>query len=1316
MSTDVTNGVDVVAESVEVTNTLSGDTVSANDHCVDIEIPESIVTGHKKEYSIVGDALYASVNTNDAPTWLTNLVDTLVTNQITAGFVDYDNLVQDVRNAIDSIDLASNNYVTRVDYNQDQSGIVNSVVTQLNATYDLSGIQSTITTLNTTIANELVAQGVSASQIQTNYQGYTDAAINTLDTTLSNAIGSYAASITALTAAYEDETTGLVATANAVSSLNTYVGLDGAGAPTGTGLLSRVNILEKQTDGVIEFIVDTYDVMIGIEDPNTNTTNDQLDVTKEPYASWIAADTTSGTEETRASHVGDVYVMYADDVNGTRTYIRSYKFIKTAPDATSPYSTDPEGYTWAVITDTDAQVAYTIALSAKDLADSKRRVFVDTPYPPYDVGDLWDRGATTGIWRAVAAKLGSESYNIADWQVIADKTSENTAASFVNQGALATLNQAGYTQLDTTLQGLIDGKTESWFQPSTSDPAIAWTTNPEKDKHVNDMWWRTDTNKLFIYKSDYTWEPITDQTAVDAYSNAATAQDTADGKRTVFITTPTGPYQAGDLWVDSTVTPKLIRNATVDRASGFLAGEWVVSDERIDDFVTNTYNPDSAQIHRQLDGKIEYYYYDSYTDVVGATSEASALTIIDSAWNTQALKDAANGDVVYFKDTRNAYWYQGANDVWLTITDTSIYEALQDAGTAQATADGKVSHFYGWYSPTNSAPAVVYESDGITVAATAASWSYWLKTDGKLYHRPDGVNWVQYTDVSEDDILQVFDPATKDITLYTFTGTSWAKNSPTGLVAGSKWAVDLDAYLGGNDGGGSWGGQTTLVNEITTTSKGEIQAAFSYDAELVSTAGQYYRSGFGLNTGTPTGGTGTQGDPFTSEFWVQADKFKVVPAGQSQPDASGAIFTVDAQTGDIIIGEDRTEATRNRIFRQNTVPAVGATGDVWFDTDDNILYLHDGVGYQPSASSNSVTASPTAPPGPSTGDLWFNTSTDVLSHWDGASWIAVSDITASHTAGDTANVNGISAAFIRAASGATFSNGFEDSEFADWVTQTGFTVAQDNGTFYSGSASGLFTSTVAKAQGADASGTTVATRIVIPEAVALAFGGRRVRISLYAKQPATNAATAFAVAYSTNDVGNSGWQQFTPTTSWTRFEFTYDVSNPGVGGVDYLGICGDANGAGNGTLVDLVTIETVANENELDALALINGPATSNADSTSGAVNTAGGVNVGTDGGAVRSGKTSYADTGAGWWIGRDAGVGKMHFGLGTKYLKWDGTNLLINDASLNVNNKFIVAADGSTTIQSATSGARMVMQNSVIKIYDGVSATPVVQLGDLSA
>jgi hypothetical protein len=273
---------------------------------------------------------------------------------------------------------------------------INTAITTLNSSVMES--DATILGLATTRVTPEQAQAISIDAIRTSLN----------DTISGNSLGSIISGMrsTTTTGDYTNAQSievlqstiegNVDATASAMNYLNTYVGIDETGGLTGTGLLSDVKILQKQNDGVIETNTGTWDVMIGIENPNNNTDNDQLDIAQEPYATWKAIDDSNENSHERYSHLGDVYIKYTNATEGYKTYDKAYKFIKVVPDATSPYSTDSEGFTWAVITDTDVQNAYVAALNALDLADNKRRVFVSTPTLPYDVGDLWlvQSGAT----------------------------------------------------------------------------------------------------------------------------------------------------------------------------------------------------------------------------------------------------------------------------------------------------------------------------------------------------------------------------------------------------------------------------------------------------------------------------------------------------------------------------------------------------------------------------------------------------------------------------------------------------------------------------------------------------------------------------------------------------------------------------------------------------------------------------------------------------------------------------------------------------------------------------------------------------------
>lgn len=105
------------------------------------------------------------------------------------------------------------------------------------------------------------------------------------------------------------------------------------------------------------------------------------------------------------------------------------------------------------------------------------------------------------------------------------------------------------------------------------------------------------------------------------------------------------------------------------------------------------------------------------------------------------------------------------------------------------------------------------------------------------------------------------------------------------------------------------------------------------------------------------------------------------------------------------------------------------------------------------------------------------------------------------------------------------------------------------------------------------SGTTNAHYLVIDSEQEESLSGKPIRISVSAKQPTENAATAFAIAYSTNDTGNSGWRSFRTTADWQDYSFTFTVPKLKEGNDDYLGIAGDFYGTDKTTLIRNLKIE-----------------------------------------------------------------------------------------------------------------------------------------------
>lgn len=64
--------------------------------------------------------------------------------------------------------------------------------------------------------------------------------------------------------------------------------------------------------------------------------------------------------------------------------------------------------------------------NAQDTADQKRRIFVTTPYTPYEVGDMWTQGNNGDIMRCIVSRLMG-SYQASDWDKASKYTDDTTA-------------------------------------------------------------------------------------------------------------------------------------------------------------------------------------------------------------------------------------------------------------------------------------------------------------------------------------------------------------------------------------------------------------------------------------------------------------------------------------------------------------------------------------------------------------------------------------------------------------------------------------------------------------------------------------------------------------------------------------------------------------------------------------------------------------------------------------------------------------------------------------------------------------------------
>lgn len=267
---------------------------------------------------------------------------------------------------------------------------------------------------------------------------------------------------------------------------------------------------------------------------------------------------------TKENHLGDLYY------NTTSGKVWRYVKIQWRPH---PGYAPGTFYVWQELQDSELAQAIAIANEALELGKEKNRIFTSTPVTPYDVGDLWVQGATGDIMRCKTARE-SGAFTSSDWEKASKYTDDSALKNFIN---------GDFANAIDTMTEQIDGKIETWFQ--TSDPASNWTTNAEKAKHVGDMWYNSSTKLLKCYRQTfrfvngtgtvvYIWQTIEDKKAIDAYDAASKAQDTADGKRRVFVAQPYPPYDVGDLWVDG----QELRRCITARSSGsWNTNDWVVA-------------------------------------------------------------------------------------------------------------------------------------------------------------------------------------------------------------------------------------------------------------------------------------------------------------------------------------------------------------------------------------------------------------------------------------------------------------------------------------------------------------------------------------------------------------------------------------------------------------------------------------------------------------------------------------------------------------------------------------------------------------------
>lgn len=286
----------------------------------------------------------------------------------------------------------------------------------------------------------------------------------------------------------------------------------------------EISNLQAQIDGQIETFYYDYEPTLS----------------NKPASDWT-------TEEDLKKHEGDLFYWKSKGY--------SYRFFK-----------DGDAWKWQMVQDTDITKALATASEAQDTADSKRRVFITMPVPPYDVGDLWAQGASGDIMRCIVPRQ-TGSFSSSDWEKASKYTDNSALIDFIN---------GDFQESIDAIKSQVDQKIDTWYQGT--DPSIEWSES-EKSEHIGDLWY--DTNKMQSYRWNGTsWD------AMESSGIPEEIYDKIDGKAQVFVSTPTPPYNIGDLWVQGS-GGDILKCKTARESGNYVSTDWEKASKYTDDTAVN---------------------------------------------------------------------------------------------------------------------------------------------------------------------------------------------------------------------------------------------------------------------------------------------------------------------------------------------------------------------------------------------------------------------------------------------------------------------------------------------------------------------------------------------------------------------------------------------------------------------------------------------------------------------------------------------------------------------------------------------------------
>ena len=214
------------------------------------------------------------------------------------------------------------------------------------------------------------------------------------------------------------------------------------------------------------------------------------------------------------------------------------------------------------------------------------------------------------------------------------------------------------------------GKSWRWCKGSSDNPATTWH-----------------------------WHEIADSDAVRALQNAAKAQDTADGKRRVFVVQPTPPYEVGDLWAQGDGDGKDILKCKTAKTAGqtFAQADWEAASSALTKAGQAATEAAAAKTNAQTAlttlGNIA-------NDTILTQQEKVAVRTEWSSIQAEYAKNTANakvcwGDTGYSSNTDYKAYSTAYSALSTYLTSTAKINDSTDTTIIPANFNGAFSNYYG---------------------------------------------------------------------------------------------------------------------------------------------------------------------------------------------------------------------------------------------------------------------------------------------------------------------------------------------------------------------------------------------------------------------------------------------------------------------------------------------------------------------------------------------------------------------------------------------------------------------------------------------